>query len=829
MKSIFYLLVLLMSINLMAAEAPRITSSLSYQELQKLKASTPADMDMLGYSVAIDGDTAVVGADGFNNNTGEAYIYKYDEVSKLFLQKAVLSSTNLSSGDHFGNSVAISGDTVIIGAFGDDEKNSDSGAAYIYEKPSSGWADTNTEKAKLKASDADSDDLFGANVAISGDTVLIGAYFDNETNTDSGAAYIYEKPSSGWADSAVEKAKLKASDADSSDLFGASVSISGDTVIIGAYLDNETNDGSGAAYIYEKPSSGWADTNTEKAKLKASDPDEGDNFGISVTICGDTVIIGAYDDDETNNDSGAAYIYEKPSSGWVDTNTEKVKLKASDADEGDNFGVSVAISGDTVIIGAYNDNETNDGSGAAYLFTNALTQNTLENKTDIMQIEASDADADDFTFSLDGGDDVSLFTLSSTGLLGFQTAKDYENPVDVNGDNIYEVQIKLTDQSNLTRSYKSFIRVSDMVYEGESLKAYTLKELQKLKASTPASGALLGHSVAIDGDTAVVGAYGFDANTGRAYIYQYDEASKLFLQKAVLTSTNISSGDYFGNSVAISGDTVIIGAYSDDETNTNSGAAYIYEKPSSGWADTNTEKAKFKAYDADSGDLFGVSVAVSGDIVLVGANSDDETNSDSGTAYIYEKPLTGWADTDTEKAKLKASDADCSDNFGVSVAISGDTVIIGADGDDETNTDSGAAYIYEKPLTGWADTDTEKAKLKASDADSGDAFGNSVTISGDTVLIGAYLDDETNSDSGAAYIYEKPSSGWADSAKEKAKLKASDADSSDLFGVSVAISGDTVIIGAHFDSETSGDSGAVYIAKSRGALSNAAIIMYLLQ
>ena len=392
----------------------------------------------------------------------------------------------------------------------------------------------------------------------------------------------------------------------------------------------------------------------------------------------------------------------------------------------------------------------------------------------------------------------------------FKTAKDFENPQDADRDNIYEVGIRLTDDSQDTSFYHAYIKVSDVEYEGKSLKAEELERLNKLKSSTPTEDAWYGTSVAVDGNMAVIGEYGYDSERGRAHVYEYNASSHLFEEVAILEASDGESEDYFGYSVAISGDTVVVGAYGDDDRHENSGAAYIYKKPQGGWANAVQENAKLKASDADVDDEFGSSVAISGDTVVVGAPVDDDMNINSGAVYLYEKPQNGWVDSN-QTAKLKASDADVEDNFGCSVAISGDTVVVGADSDHETANYSGAAYIYEKPLNGWANSAQENAKLRASDADGYDFFGISVAISGDTVVIGALGDDETNSNSGAAYVFEKPQSGWVDSAQENAKLKASDADADDEFGSSVAISGDTVVVGAMSDDETNSDSGAAYV------------------
>jgi hypothetical protein len=252
---------------------------------------------------------------------------------------------------------------------------------------------------------------------------------------------------------------------------------------------------------------------------------------------------------------------------------------------------------------------------------------------------------------------------------------------------------------------------------------------------------------------------------------------------------------------------VVVGANGDDNPNYNSGSAYVFEKPVGGWADM-TETAKLSASDGAVSDAFGYSVAISGDTVVVGANGDNDP-SNSGSAYVFEKPEGGWADM-TETAKLNADDGAVDDEFGSFAAISEDTVVVGAPGVDTTNGvttyDVGRAYVFEKPVSGWADM-TQTAKLNAGDGAANDKFGYCVAISGDTAVIGAWGAD---SYIGAAYVFDKLVSGWADMT-ETARLTADDGLAYDYFGHSVTISLDTVVVGAHGDDDNGNSSGSAYV------------------
>ena len=199
-----------------------------------------------------------------------------------------------SNNDAFGNSVSISGDYAIVGAPGDDENSHFSGSAYIFRRDGETWI----EEQKLLATDITRGDQFGYSVSISGYNAIVGAARDDDNGLNSGSAYFFRRDSTSW----VEEKKIIASDGAEGDLFGSSVSISEDFAIIGA----QRNDGyTGAAYIFKKSEANWA----EIQKLTASDGASFDIFGHSVSISGDNVIVGAPYDDDNGPGSGSAYIY----------------------------------------------------------------------------------------------------------------------------------------------------------------------------------------------------------------------------------------------------------------------------------------------------------------------------------------------------------------------------------------------------------------------------------------------------------------------------------------------------------------------------------------
>ncbi len=391
-----------------------------------LKASNTDASDAFGRSVAISGDTIVVGAneeasnatgvdgDGSDNSApyaGAAYVFARSGTS--WSQQAYLKPSNTDGGDYFGESVAVSGDTVVVGSWaeasnatgidGDQSDNSAwaTGAAYVFVRDGTSWS----QQAYIKASNAEEGDAFGRSVAAYGDTLIVGAGSedggatgvngDDSDNSvsNSGAAYVFVRNGSSWS----QQAYLKASNTGSKDIFGTSVSLSADIAVVGAMweessatgVNGDQNDNSfiyaGAVYVFTRSGTGWI----QEAYLKASNTDVADHFGRSVAVSGRTVVVGALDEDsnatgvngDQNDNSalyaGAAYVFARGGTSW----NQLAYLKASNTDENDRFGRGVATFGGTTLVGApgegsgatgVNGNQgdnSHTGAGAAYVFT----------------------------------------------------------------------------------------------------------------------------------------------------------------------------------------------------------------------------------------------------------------------------------------------------------------------------------------------------------------------------------------------------------------------------------------------------------------------------
>ncbi|MBV6495985.1 MAG: hypothetical protein DCC44_09955 [Acidobacteria bacterium] len=693
----------------------------TWTEVQKLTASDAAPNAYFGYSVAIAGDTIIVGALGALGFQGAAYVFVFS--SPTWVEQQKLTATGGASGDLFGASVAAYGDTAIVGAFG---VSSGTGSAYVFERSGSSW----TQVQQLIASDASLGDNFGVSVAISGSTAIVGAYNDDVgANPDQGSAYVFFYSGGSW----IEQAQLTGTSGPPGGQFGYSVSISGDTAIVGAALDDAFgNSNRGAAYVFTRSGSLW----TQQAYLSASDGVADDQFGNSVAVSGDVAVVGAYlDDVGTNSNQGSAYVFKR--SGTIWTQTEH--LTPSDGIAGQSVGVSVAVSGNNAIAGSpYDQIGSNSAQGSAYVFRVLGTGWTQE-----AQKVASDGA---------GGD-----------RLGSSVA--------ISGDTAV---VGAPDKNGGQGSAYVFVRSgAGWTQQGQ------------LVASDGAAGDNFGVSVSIYRDTVVVGAdtadVGVNADQGSAYVFTRSGTS--WTQQAKLNSSDGAGGDAFGHSVSIDSDTAFVGA--DQHTvlgNLSQGSVYVFVRSGTVW----TEQAELTSIGGSTGDHFGTSVALSGTTAIVGANLDDALATDQGSAYVFVGSGSSW----TQQAQLTAADGAASDQFGTSVAISGDTVIVGADTDDVgVNTGQGSAYVFTRTAGTWS----QQAHLTAPDGSANDNFGISVGVSGDTAVVGSYVDTVgPNSAQGSAYVFTRTSGTWS----FQSHLTAAGGAADDEFGTSVAISGDKIVVGA---------------------------------
>ncbi len=324
----------------------------------RLTAADGDEWEEFGASVALSGDIALIGAPGHSQadppKPGAVYVFGYD--GQRWIEKAKLVASDGSPRDRFGRAVALAGDTAVVGAWLDDDHGPSSGSAYIFRRDGSAWV----EEAKLVPFDGGPGDGFGLAVTVSSGLlqwVVIGAWRDDDNGAESGSAYVFRADGSTW----IEEAKLTPADPAPYQVFGAAVAISGSTVLVGAHGDDENGWFSGAAYVFQYDGQGWI----EQAKLLAFDGEMDDTFGLALALSGDPpnlAVIGAWRDDDNGPYSGSAYVFRRDSSRWV----EEAKLLASDGEEQDEFGCAVAVYGRTALVGARHDYDGDNAGAAYF-------------------------------------------------------------------------------------------------------------------------------------------------------------------------------------------------------------------------------------------------------------------------------------------------------------------------------------------------------------------------------------------------------------------------------------------------------------------------------
>jgi hypothetical protein len=322
------------------------------------------------------------------------------------------------------------------------------------------------------------------------------------------------------------------------------------------------------------------------------------------------------------------------------------------------------------------------------------------------------------------------------------------------------------------------------VQEGtELLAGNPWRRLAELTASSGQRGDEIGIAVAVCGSTVVVGASELNSSSiGAAYVFvKGANGWTNMTQKAKLTASDAAAGALFGSSVACSGSTIVVGApHATVGSNAYQGEAYVFVKPAGGWMNM-TETARLTSADAKGDDFFGYAVAENGNTIVVGTPQASGKVVAQGKAYIFVEPKSGWKTTSKFNAELTASNAQFDNGLGVSVSLSGNTLVAGAAG---VNSVQGAAYVFVKPLAGWKTTSHFNAELTASDGLIDAAFGYSVSASGNTIAVGAYQFNE-------AYVFVEPKAGWK-SATETARFIGQGS----YFGYSLSLSGNELVVGA---------------------------------
>ncbi len=800
-----------------------------FSSQQSLSASDAAAEDQFGDAVAIDADTIVIGAPLVNSGTatdaGAVYVFVRDPSTGVFSEQQKLSASDAAAEDNFGSAVDIDGHTIVVGA---PQANlgitPDTGAVYVFTRDPTAANNPWTQQQKMTAADAAALDLLGGSVYVEGHTLLVGAARkDDGTATATGAVYVFTRNPDDQAVPWTQQQKLSAADAAAEDEFGRSVSLNGNTIVVGAPLVNlGTVFDAGAVYVFTRDQSMFLNPWTQRQKLTASNAQAGDRLGQSVSIDANTILAGAPRADLAGFvDSGAAYVFtrESASADFSQKQILRARVAVSDA----LLGTSVFIDGSTALMGGPGTRSfTATDAGAAYLFVRqALTGNWRQQQefagsNPVALAEFGGAVGLDAGTAIIGSAKRSQGTATSAGAafafvleplsVEFFQETDVLTAAGADANDGFGSAVGLSGDTSLigipeadpagdvdAGAVSAFERDPDtQVFDDE----------KTLTAGDKAASDNLGTAVSVDADIAISGApaddIGGDADAGSAYVYNRDSVSGNWDQAVKLTAgAEVNASDNFGAAVAIDADIILIGVPADDPNGiSNAGAAYLFSRdPDEAAPDQWSQTEKLTAGgDENIGDNFGAAVALNSDTALVGAPFEDG----GGAVFVFVRDPddNSW----TRQQKLIASDASPGDEFGSSVAVFGNTAIIGAPQADVTGViAAGVVYIFTRDPTRAANPWTELQKLELGDATAGDAFGSAVSLAGNMALVGAPGVDlppdgmVMRVNAGAAYDFRRdPDTGLFDL---RTRLTASEAMANEAFGTSVVVACDTLIIG----------------------------------
>ena len=768
--------------------------------LNKLTASDGAAGDRLGLDVSVYGDTALVGAhlnDDRGSASGSAYILTRSGTT--WTMGAKLTASDGAANDQLGWTVSLSGGTALVGAPNDDDRGADSGSAYLYVRSGATWS----QQARLTASDGVAGDKFGGTVSLSGDRALVGAMFDDDRGADSGSAYLFTRSGATWS----QASKLTATDGAAGDHLGKDVSLSGGVALVGAEHDDDRGVDSGSAYIFASAGTVWS----QQKKLTAADGASSDAFGSSVALSVDRAVVGAYYDDDRGTDSGSAYIFQRSGSTW----SQASKLTATDGAAGDLFGLPVSLSGDAAVVGARSDDDRGNDSGSAYLFTRVGSSWSQLGKLTAWDVEALVQYG--VGVAVDGG--TAMVTAWGDGDKGGNSGAVYVHSFCQNTGLKNAQTGKVTASDGVAQDQLGYSVALDgeaMISGAEGRSTYTgvayifgrsgTKWSQQAKVADP-NGATYDHygwAVGLSGAWAMVGAYRDDdraKDSGSVFVYARSGAN--WSQKQKFTAADGNDYSFYGSSISMDGNTALIGAYGDDKKGSFAGAAYVLSRSGTSWS----TQAKLTASDA-AHRLLGYAVSLDGDTALVGAYHAGIKGTWPGSAYVFVRSGTTWS----QQKKLLPSDGVAADEFGFSVAVSGDTALVGARNNNGRAKWAGAAYLFTRVGTAWS----QLKKLTAFDGKQSDAFGNALDLNGDRAVVAAYKSHPRGMNSGSAYLFSRSGTTWS----AQGKITASDGTDDDFFGWSIAMSGDTVASGVRGDDDRGNYSGSVYFYSSTATCLN---------
>lgn len=802
-------------------------------------------MSGMGESVAIEGRVAVVGAPSAASGSdslfrgGAAFVFILDEHGTAdpgddtWGYAATLSPQLPKPGSDFGSSVAISGNTIIVGAPHWRETNpySQEGAVFAFVAPQGLWTGNLHESARLTFGDAGFG--FGNSLAIDGDTVVaaVSNYRGFEFN-GSTVALTYQKPVAGWNGFVSPTAVLVGSIPNQIVSLDA-VDIDAGTIVVGGFvrsLNSANSDGGLAAFVFSRPAAGWGGTLSQSALLTATDIKAGDDYPRAwvpaIAVRDRIVVVGAGDHDGGAQNAGAAVLFEEPAGGWHGEISRTALLVASVPTQNAFFGHSISIDDDSIAIAGFNNwNQRIGFSG--YIFSRPTgAWNPIQTET--VRLERP-PEAATFAYGAAIGISNGVVIVGSRGVDGSSLESGamaaYRRPA---GGWASAGSVPINSFWN--QAPPDLGRLTDLPY----------KEF--------------GTSVAMDGDFAVVSSptWNSDVYKQEGAVWVYRNAGTSWQKVASLRFRDPGIFSMFGSSVAIQGDTIVVGA-------SNKSAVYVFRMPTAGWSGDIFDVARLRTNGSGVWNP-GVRVDLDGDTIITAGYSNAAAN----PVAVFVRSGGQWMDMDQPSALLRPNDTSASYGFGASIAIHGHSIAVESPG---TSTGNGqaipaTAYVFERPIGGWVGTNFESAKLIPLDGEGAPYWyspgspTHGVDIFDDVVVLAKYQFDnlplstrafvfnrvgtkwsglihesaqlqttgngDYNSTGSVAVdksrilvgtgeiveLFERPTMGWNGTFKSSAQLHSSDHQPT---GNQIAISGDYVVLGSPKYTQSALNSGAVTI------------------
>lgn len=648
--------------------------------------------DQAGWSVSVHGEWAIVGAPTGSSGPssfGKAFVYRQGSSPGSWTFNSQLLSPFPGPGDRFGETVSVFDDRILVsGRIGP----SDLSAVYLFELDADEWAHTDTFEPQVA-----SEGRLGTDIAQSQNTIAIGAASDREPTLGRGTVWMFERSGSAWQ--LAEKVYPNDPNAGG---FGFSVALEEDRLLVGNPGYSDTFIQQGAAFIFDRSGSTWTLTDL----LVASNPGWSKKLGWDVDLDSDRALVGMLSWDTDDNTNLSARLFEFNQTEW----TETVQITPSETLQPHSaYATAVEIMGDSVFIGDQNWDGALTDQGRVHVF---------HYQNGIWEEDAPLSESN---------------IAGRPGLYGFSIAASGESII---------VGTPRSDYIDLGAGSATVFQFQHQQPIAET----------RLTPSDSEKDDEFGHGLASTAQTLLVGAPG-DSSRGQksGSVLVFQKALGEWKQTAILSPQTLELYDRFGTAVAVEDSIAVIGAHSSDAIDDRAGAAYVFESNGATWQ----ERQMLLPLDGLEQDYFGSAVDIYGDRIIIGAPGFFIPGigiSNPGQGYIFAKIGDQWE----QAASLIPSDSSCCQLFAYDVQINGNFAFFSAPTEGPTNDYDGAVYVFRLDGSEWV----EYQKILPPAGDTAGRFGLSIALRGDQLLIGAPSISGAFAEEGKAYLYRWDGSAW---------------------------------------------------------------------